>query len=149
MSNRMPALFIDSRRKLPPWKRETFARWGAKHKRSPGKGVTLFNDTFTNHYEPEIGSAAVEVLERAGCAVTVCEHLDETWSIRYGPHIVGRYTAQGYPWLCERKLDRREKAVEKPLRGKPGAGFPLRLGIPQKARDSHFPTATKAAVHRP
>src|SRR6202049_350325 len=49
----------------------------------------------------------------AGCAVTVCEHLDETWSIRYGPHIVGRYTAQGYPWLCERKLDRRGKAVEK------------------------------------
>jgi transposase len=85
----------------------------------------------------------------AGCAVTVCEHLDETWSIRYGPHIVGRYTAQGYPWLCERKLDRREKAVEKPLRGKPRTGFPLRLEIPQKARDSHFPTATKAAVHRP
>lgn len=71
LSNRMPAPFIDSRRKLPAWKRETFARWAAKHKRSPGKAVTLFNDTFTNHYEPEIGSAAVEVLERAGCAVTV------------------------------------------------------------------------------
>ncbi len=84
----------------------------------------------------------------AGCSVTVCEHLDETWSIRYGPHIVGRYTAQGWPWLCERKLDRREKVVEKPLRGKPKAGFPLRLEIPQKARDSHFPTAS-AAVHRP
>jgi transposase len=85
----------------------------------------------------------------AGCAVTVCEHLDETWSIRYGPHLVGRYTAQGYPWLCERKLDRRAKAVEKPLRGKVKATFPLRLEIPQKARDSHFPTATTAAVHRP
>ena len=71
LSNRMPAPFIDSRRKLPAWKRETFARWAAKHKRSPGKAVTLFNDTFTNHYEPEIGSAAVEVLERAGCAVTI------------------------------------------------------------------------------
>jgi FAD/FMN-containing dehydrogenase/Fe-S oxidoreductase len=71
LSNRMPAPFIDSRRKLPPWKRETFARWAAKHQRSPGKAVTLFNDTFTNHYEPEIGSAVVEVLERAGCAVTV------------------------------------------------------------------------------
>jgi FAD/FMN-containing dehydrogenase/Fe-S oxidoreductase len=71
LSNRMPAPFIDSRRKLPAWKRETFARWAAKHKRSLGKAVTLFNDTFTNHYEPEIGSAAVEVLERAGCAVTV------------------------------------------------------------------------------
>ena len=33
--------------------------------------MTLFNDTFTNHYDPEIGIAAVEVLERGGCAVTV------------------------------------------------------------------------------
>jgi hypothetical protein len=85
----------------------------------------------------------------AGCSVTVCEHLDETWSVRYGPHIVGRYNAQGYPWLCERKLDRARKAVEKPLRGKVKATFPLRLEIPQKARDSHFPTAATAAVHRP
>jgi hypothetical protein len=85
----------------------------------------------------------------AGCAVTVCEHLDETWSIRYGPHRVGRYTAQGYPWLCKDKLDGRGKAVEKPLRGKPTTGFPLRLGIPQKARDSHFPTASAAAIQQP
>jgi hypothetical protein len=37
------------------------------------------------------------------------------------------------------------KTVEKPLRGKPKAGFPLRLEIPQPQRDSHFPTATAAA----
>jgi transposase len=85
----------------------------------------------------------------AGCAVTVCEHLDETWSIRYGPHVVGRYHAQGWPWLYERESDRRGKSVEKPLRGKPKTGFPLRLEIPPKARDSHFPTAATAAVQRP
>ncbi len=85
----------------------------------------------------------------AGCSVTVCEHLDDTWSIRYGPNLVGRYNAQGWPWLCKDKLDRRGKAVEKPLRGNPKAGFPLRLEIPQRARDSHFPTASTAAVHRP
>ncbi len=33
----------------------------------------------------------------AGCRVTVCEHLDGTVSIAYGPHVVGRYTAQGLP----------------------------------------------------
>jgi len=71
LSNRMPAPFIDSRRKLPPWKRETFARWSANHKPAPGKPVTLFNDTFTNHYEPEVGAAAVEVLERAGYRVSI------------------------------------------------------------------------------
>ncbi len=85
----------------------------------------------------------------AGCSVTVCEHLDQTWSIRYGPHVVGRYNAQGWPWLWEGKSDRRGKAVEKPLRGNPKAGFPRRLEIPQKARDSHFPTAATAAVHHP
>ena len=81
----------------------------------------------------------------AGCAVTVCEHLDQSWSIRYGPHVVGRYNAQGWPCLSERKLDRRGKAVEKTLRGKaPRRAFPLRLGIPHTPRDSHFPTATTA-----
>ena len=80
----------------------------------------------------------------AGCRVTVHEHLDGTLSIGYGPHIVGRYNAQGWPLLEEIK-SRRRKAVEKPLRGKPKAGFPLRLEIPQQQRDSHFPTATAAA----
>jgi transposase len=85
----------------------------------------------------------------AGCSVTVCEHLDDTWSIRYGPNLVGRYNAQGWPWLCKDKLDHRGKAVEKPLRGNPKTGFPLRLEIPQRARDSHFPTVSTAAVHQP
>ena len=84
----------------------------------------------------------------AGCTVTVCEHLDEAWSIHYGPHDLGHYNAQGQPWPCEGKTGRREKAMEKPLRGKPRSGFPLRLGIPQPTRDSHFPTASTAG-HRP
>jgi transposase len=33
----------------------------------------------------------------AGCRVTVYEHLDATLSLGYGPHIVGRYTADGLP----------------------------------------------------
>jgi Fe-S oxidoreductase len=38
--------------------------------------VILWPDTFTNFFEPEIGAAAVEVLERAGFSVTVPqEHL--------------------------------------------------------------------------
>ena len=78
----------------------------------------------------------------AGCRVTVHEHLDGTRTIRYGPHVVGRYNAQGWPLLEE--TTRRRKAVEKPLRGKPKTGFPLRLGIPQPRRDSHFPTAAAA-----
>ncbi|MEP6960821.1 MAG: FAD-linked oxidase C-terminal domain-containing protein [Acidobacteriota bacterium] len=61
---------IDSRRKLPEWRRDTFASWAANRPPVPGN-VTLFNDTFTNHYDPEIGIAAIEVLERGGARPTI------------------------------------------------------------------------------
>ncbi|MBZ5575005.1 MAG: FAD-binding protein [Acidobacteriia bacterium] len=67
-------LGVDRRRRLPAWKRQTFATWLAGHPRPAGQAqreVTLFNDTFTNHYDPEIGIAALEVLERGGCQVNV------------------------------------------------------------------------------
>ncbi len=60
---------IDARRSLPKWRRDTFAR-RTPAGRNPA-AVHLFNDTFTNHYDPEIGVAAVEILERAGRAIDV------------------------------------------------------------------------------
>ena len=78
----------------------------------------------------------------AGCTVTLHQHLDGTLSLRYGPHCVGRYNAEGLPWISS---DQRE-AVQKPRRGKVAKQtFPPRLEIPPKARDSHFPTAATAA----
>jgi FAD/FMN-containing dehydrogenase/Fe-S oxidoreductase len=65
------ALGIDHRRSLPLYKRETFAGWLERHPLNGEGMVALFNDTFTNHYDPEIGIAAVEVLERGGCEVSV------------------------------------------------------------------------------
>ena len=59
---------IDSRRKLPEWRRDTFMKWAAG--RNTGT-VTLFADTFTNHYDREIGMAAVELLERGGVTARV------------------------------------------------------------------------------
>jgi transposase len=85
----------------------------------------------------------------AGCTVTVCEHLDQSWSIHYGPHVVGRYNAQGWPLVPEAKLARGRKAVEKTLRGKVLRTFPPRLGIPPTPRNSHFPTATAAVSTQP
>ena len=67
-------LGLDHRRVPPPWKRETFEKWLARNPRMPraaGTSVTLFNDTFTNHYDPEIGAAALEILEHGGCQVNV------------------------------------------------------------------------------
>ena len=37
----------------------------------------------------------------AGCTVTIHQHLDETVSIRYGPHVVGRYRADRQPAQSE------------------------------------------------
>jgi len=85
----------------------------------------------------------------AGCSVTISEHLDQSYSIRYGPHVVGRYTAQGWPCLAELKPTRRGKTVEKRLRGKVLRTFPPRLGIQLTPRDSHFPTVTTAVISQP
>jgi len=65
-------LGVDRRRVPPAWKHETFEKWLRRNPRAnAGKPVVLFNDTFLNHYHPEIGVAAVEVLERGGCGVEV------------------------------------------------------------------------------
>src|ERR1700691_2929972 len=78
----------------------------------------------------------------AGCTVTLHQHLDGTLSLRYGPHGVGSYNAEGLPWIGSD----RQKAVEKPRRGKvTKQTFPPRLEIPPKTRDFHFPTAATAA----
>jgi len=61
---------IDKRRKLPEWRRDTFMKWVGNRKQGTAK-VTLFADTFTNHYDREIGIAAVEVLERGGVTPNV------------------------------------------------------------------------------
>jgi hypothetical protein len=56
----------------------------------------------------------------AGCTVTIHEHLDGTISIRYGPHVIGQFEADG---------ERRGKVQS-----------------PPKPRPSHFPTATTATA---
>jgi FAD/FMN-containing dehydrogenase/Fe-S oxidoreductase len=67
-------LGIDRRRTLPPWNRQTFERRLARdpaRSAAAGRRVTLFNDTFLNHYDPEIGVAALAILRKAGCDVNV------------------------------------------------------------------------------
>ncbi len=72
----------------------------------------------------------------AGCRVTVHEHLDGTSTLTYGPHVVGRYNAQGWPLLPETgRRSGRGMAVEKT-----GAARPWKT-----LRVSHFPTATATA----
>jgi FAD/FMN-containing dehydrogenase/Fe-S oxidoreductase len=63
---------IDQHRELPAFARERFTRWHAQ--RGSGQGgekVILWPDTFTNSFHPEVGQAAVAVLEDAGFTVEV------------------------------------------------------------------------------
>lgn len=63
---------IDARRSLPRFAQQTFRQWFAQHPApAGGTPVMLWVDTFTNHFSPEVGIAAVRVLERAGCAVQI------------------------------------------------------------------------------
>ena len=49
------------------WRRRTLSGLAPKTSGSAGEPeALLFNDTFTNHYNPEVGLAALEVLRRAG-----------------------------------------------------------------------------------
>ena len=70
---------IDSRRKLPEWRHPTLAHWfgrrnGASLPSGDAPRVVLFNDTFTNYYESDVGIAAVELLEAAGIGVDLGQH---------------------------------------------------------------------------
>ena len=62
---------IDERRPLPSFAEQTFRAWFAARPARPGAPVMLWPDTFTNHFTPEVGQAAVEVLEAAGYAVQI------------------------------------------------------------------------------
>ena len=67
-------------RPVPQFARETLQQWWARrvsgtaadaHRPAPNGSVLLWPDTFTNHFHPHIGRAAVEVLESAGWDVTI------------------------------------------------------------------------------
>jgi hypothetical protein len=85
----------------------------------------------------------------AGSTVTIHEHLDETVSIRFGPHVVGRFGSKGEK-LNEQKPKTRHgkdgsmEAGENPKQVSTVSHTPL--GISSKTRDSHFPTAPKTVV---
>jgi len=86
----------------------------------------------------------------AGCTVTIHEHLNGRVSIRYGPHVVGRFPAPG-------EMIHAGKTQSPESRGKDGSVGTAEnhkpvspcshrpLEIPQPRRDFHFPTAPTIA----
>jgi FAD/FMN-containing dehydrogenase/Fe-S oxidoreductase len=68
-------LGIDRRRLPPRFTRKTLRQWRRSIEQEDRgeftKRVLLFPDTFTNHYQPEIGLAAVDLLHQGRWAVTL------------------------------------------------------------------------------
>jgi len=90
---------IDRRRPLPQFAARTFRGWFATHATSTGKPVQLWVDTFTDHFSPEVGIAAVRVLEDAGYCV----------------QIVDKPVCCGLTWISTGQLDGARKQLRRSL----------------------------------
>ena len=99
---------VDPRRSVPSLARESFRDWcrtndvgffedAERRGVVPENAVVIMVDTFTDHFSPEVGQAAVRVLRRAG------------WE----PFVVERAGCCGLTWISTGQLD----GAKKQLRG--------------------------------
>ncbi|MCH9736079.1 MAG: 4Fe-4S dicluster domain-containing protein, partial [Actinomycetia bacterium] len=88
---------VDARRGLPVFATQTFRQWFARHPSTAGDPVMLWVDTFTNHFTPEVGIAAVRVLEGAG----------------YSVRIPQRRMCCGLTWISTGQLDTARKILRR------------------------------------
>ena len=111
---------IDQRRDLPRFARRSFRRWFAERAGSGALAgdptsartpVLLWVDTFTNAFAPQVGQAAVAVLEAAG----------------YEVRITGRNVCCGLTWISTGQLDGARRQLRRTLRE---LGPALDAGIP-------------------
>jgi FAD/FMN-containing dehydrogenase/Fe-S oxidoreductase len=102
---------IDARRRLPRFAAPSFRTWFAGRPAArDGEPVLLWVDTFTNHFTPEVGRAAVRVLEAAGYAV----------------QITGQPVCCGLTWISTGQLDGARRQLRRTLTALEQA---LRAGI--------------------
>jgi Fe-S oxidoreductase len=113
---------IDGRRDLPAFAPVPFRRWFAARQAASQAGdqpgsqpvrqpVLLWVDTFTNAFTPQVGQAAVAVLEAAG----------------YEVRITGRNVCCGLTWLSTGQLDGARRQLRRTLRE---LGPALDAGLP-------------------
>jgi FAD/FMN-containing dehydrogenase/Fe-S oxidoreductase len=90
---------IDQRRPLPRFAPESFRQWFAGHRPAAGRPVLLWVDTFTNAFSPDVGKAAVRVLEAAG----------------YSVRVTGRPVCCGLTWISTGQLDGARRQLRRTL----------------------------------
>lgn len=92
---------VDQRRPLPEFARRTFRAWFRARPTTTGTPVLLWVDTFTEHFSPEVGQAAVRVLENAGYRVRVVE----------------KPVCCGLTWISTGQLDGAKRQLRRSLDG--------------------------------
>jgi FAD/FMN-containing dehydrogenase/Fe-S oxidoreductase len=104
---------IDERRDLPVFAPQSFRRWFAERpaSREAAQPVLLWVDTFTNAFAPQVGRAAVAVLEAAG----------------YQVRITGGNVCCGLTWISTGQLDGARRQLRRTL---DALGPALDAGIP-------------------
>jgi FAD/FMN-containing dehydrogenase/Fe-S oxidoreductase len=102
---------IDTRRPLPQFAAHSFRDWFANRPARTGDPVLLWVDTFTDHFTPGVGQAAVRVLEAAG----------------YSVEITGRPVCCGLTWISTGQLDGARKQLRRTLAA---LAEPARRGLP-------------------
>ena len=102
---------IDARRALPEFAGQSFRAWFAGRPPRSGRPVLLWVDTFTDYFSPEVGQAAVRVLEAAGYAVQV----------------TGEPVCCGLTWISTGQLDGARRQLRRSLRALEPA---VRAGTP-------------------
>jgi FAD/FMN-containing dehydrogenase/Fe-S oxidoreductase len=90
---------VDVRRSVPKFARTTFRSWFKTHPAAAGTPVLLWADTFTNHFSPEVGQAAVRVLEAAG----------------YSVRLTNKPVCCGLTWVSTGQLDGAKKQLRRSL----------------------------------
>jgi Fe-S oxidoreductase len=106
---------IDERRDLPVFATQSFRRWFAERPvtthRPDAEPLLLWVDTFTNAFAPQVGQAAVAVLEAAG----------------YQVRVTGRNVCCGLTWISTGQLDGARRQLTRTL---DDLGPALHAGIP-------------------
>lgn len=73
----LSAAGIDPRRRIPAFPSQTFRRWfslrSVETQTTDKPPVLLWIDSFTNYFNPDVGAAAVRVLESAGYSARITE----------------------------------------------------------------------------
>jgi FAD/FMN-containing dehydrogenase/Fe-S oxidoreductase len=119
---------IDARRPLPVFAKESFRKWFAGRPAptfARDKSVVLWVDTFTNAFAPEVGQAAVRVLEAAG----------------YTVQITPKQVCCGLTWISTGQLDGARRQLRRTLRA---LGPALEAGVPIVGLE---PSCTAALRH--